>query len=165
MINDNALAAEKKEFFANWFDYVNDLSGPLGRRTAWKFYLDERRFVLEKLEAGALIHRSLRLPADADVPAAASLSDVGRFWTLDRSVADNWRAGGSYSEASEWHRGPGKTALISATTTIVDVDIVATVACRLGSSYESEVRLVAGRGVKILEVDIVHDDVPPPALC
>lgn len=157
------LADEKERFLRDWFDYVNDLSGPISARKAWEYYLEERAHVVSSIKGQQIFRHVLSAPDR--VAAVGQVSDVGRFWTLSPQVAAQWRPGGSYSETHPLLEHPDAEPVVyQANVALDDVDIVETVACRLGSSWEDEIRLLPGRAVRIEAVEHIPLDQNAPSL-
>lgn len=136
---------ERQRFLDHWLDYVLELGVAENRKQALAYYGDTRSWLLDRLGSGGIeVHRALLVPEGTDPTSYLGTdTDVGRFWTTDRTVALNWSPGGDYGDVPTPESGT--IHVLSAHLDAVEqIDLVETIACRLGSDWEQEIRLAQG---------------------
>ena len=157
---DVELPFDVEAWWAEHGEYVADLTG-FDRDEAEYYAKDEWRVLKRQFEkqGGLEVFRAVTLDAEtaeeyrqADGPVA-----VGRFWTRDSLVARSWSSSDDY----DGHEAPvdGRRHMLRAAVPLESVDAAGTVAARLASSYEDEIRLSPGAKVRLSDIE----DLSPPA--
>jgi len=165
--NDDAVAAELEQFHEHWGDYVCELSGICDRREAEQSYLSEREWLLKRLFAGgeATLFRTVVLAEDeVGEGLRGGPRDLGIFWTSDKTMAMHWWPGSCYSDSHVIPTGQVCRVFLKSVIRLEDIDLVSTIGCRLGSSWEGEIRLKEGTKVCVEEFEILDSYFISPPL-
>lgn len=151
-------------FERDWLDYVIELGGYATESGAIRAFKSTIEHLRGSIGAVTTLHRAIVVSSgDAERFATGAHLDAGRYWSENRSVADGWTLGNAYQDEFPALR-EGVRLLMSCRVHAGCIDWVETTACRLGSSYEEEVRLFAGTKVSLTDVDAVWGysmDAPP----
>lgn len=144
-----------ERFQRDWIDYVIELGGYTTEQDAVDAFTSTIGYLRRSIGAGVALHRAIiASSSDAERFASGLCVDAGRYWSESRAVADEWTLGNAYQDEFPALR-EGVRLLLSCHAEAACIDWVETTACRLGSSYEEEVRLVAGTKVLLTDVDAV----------
>jgi hypothetical protein len=107
----------------------------------------------QSIGMNTVLHRAIIVsPTDAERFGAGLCVDAGIYWSECQSVANDWTLGNAYQEEFPALK-EGVRLLLSCHVERELIDWVETAACRLGSSYEEEVRLTVGAKVSLTNVE------------
>lgn len=158
------LAAERTVFGRDWADYVAHLGGPSEPDEAWECYVDEREWLIRQLADGMTIWRHVRFPSGINLDALEhSVAALGRFWTSSADVATAWVPGGTYGDHPQLV-SDYVGVVLQATVGVTDVDLVETIACRMGATWESEIRLKPDRTIHLVNYEVLPDNASTPGI-